>query len=627
MLDREYFEQSAAKGAEYLDRKIAEKKKIDVTGVTNVTTLNNKDNSGNAIENPDVTGVTNALPDDKDLPCFRVFDSYMEQEKMFSGVWYFDRDKEGETTRTRVCSPLHIKAVTYDKQENNYGRLLHFKTTIGNWRTWAMPMDMLRGSGDELRGELLAMGVEIHPSSKSKNLLSTYLQSNPPKKQISCALQVGWCNDAFVLPDKVYGNGADDIIFQSGNRSHDEYIQKGALPGWQDGVAKYATGNPILMNAISIAFAGALLKKVNAESGGIHFVGESSTGKSTCGIAASSVWGGENYKRSWRTTANGLEGAAMLFNDGLLVLDEIGECDAREVGNIVYALGNGKGKQRASRSGSAREVNTWRCFVLSNGEVSIQTKMHEANQRSKAGQAVRLIDLPVDRKHGIFDELHGFNSGAELSELIKVESEKNYGIAGRMFLEKLTSSNANLNEIYRRMKKSIADNIEGAEGQHKRVAARFALIALAGELATEYRITGWEDGHALDAAIEGFKVWCGTRGRGNDERRQILDQLSDFIDRYNDSKFSSVNNSSVTVHDRAGWYENDSDNRLYLFTGSGLREALKGHDFKRGLDMLISVGVLIVPNGKGERAVQRKINGRNTKIYQININNLSEATQ
>ena len=32
-----------------------------------------------------------------------------------------------------------------------------------------------------------------------------------------------------------------------------------------------------------------------------------------------------------------MEGAAALFNDCLLALDEISECDPREVGAIVYA--------------------------------------------------------------------------------------------------------------------------------------------------------------------------------------------------------------------------------------------------------------------------------------------------
>ena len=46
-----------------------------------------------------------------------------------------------------VCSPLHIDAVTFDGQDNNFGRLLRFKNTLGRWREWAMPMELLRGGG------------------------------------------------------------------------------------------------------------------------------------------------------------------------------------------------------------------------------------------------------------------------------------------------------------------------------------------------------------------------------------------------------------------------------------------------------------------------------------------------
>ncbi|GJL72972.1 MAG: membrane protein [Nitrosomonas sp.] len=615
----DYFEESAARGAAYIEAKLAKKSHV-----------NGKESENKVINLAGKTGLVigaTALPNETEVPCFRVFDSYIKSERMHAGVWFFEKDRDENITRTRVCSPLYVEAVTYDNQENNYGRLLRFKTTKGSWRAWAMPMEMLGGSGDELRRELMAMGVEIQPGNRPRNLLSVYLQSNPPRKEIKCALQVGWCDDSFVLPDKVYGEDGDNIIFQSGNRVHEEYTRKGTLDGWQEGVAQYAANNPMLMLAISVAFTGALLKKTNAESGGINLFGESSTGKSTGGIAAGSVWGGENYCRNWRTTANGLEGAAMLFNDGLLVLDELGECDAREVGNIVYALGNGKGKQRANRTGSAREVNRWRCFVLSTGEISISAKMFEAGQRSRPGQAVRLIDIPVNRQHGIFDELHGFHSGAELSDTIREEAGKNYGIAGRVFLENLTSRAENINERYRRTKESMAATIEGAEGQHKRVAARFALIALAGELATEYGITGWDDGEALAAAIEGYKAWCSTRGKGNDERRQILEQIADFIDRYGDSKFSRVHDSSVIINDRAGWYEDGTEGRVYLFTKSGLREALKGCDFKRSLDLLVNLGALPEPSENGERAQNRRIDGRQTKVYQINSEKILQVTQ
>jgi putative DNA primase/helicase len=64
---------------------------------------------------------------------------------------------------------------------------------------------------------------------------------------------------------------------------------------------------------------------------------------------------------------------------------------------------------------------------------------------------------------------------------------------------------------------------DGTEGQDKRAAARFALIGLAGELATDYGVTGWQVGAAVEAAAHGFKLWQSMRGKGNDERRQSGD--------------------------------------------------------------------------------------------------------
>jgi hypothetical protein len=67
--------------------------------------------------------------------------------------------------------------------------------------------------------------------------------------------------------------------------------------------------------------------------------------------ANASVWGGPGFKRSWRATSNGMEGAAALSNDSCLALDEISESDPRDIGAVVYALANGVGKQRAGRTG------------------------------------------------------------------------------------------------------------------------------------------------------------------------------------------------------------------------------------------------------------------------------------
>jgi putative DNA primase/helicase len=570
-------------------------------------------------ESPPVTEPA-TIPSETERPCFRVLGEWTERggQKYRPGVWFFSTDKEGSPLQAWVCSPLHCEAVTHDQQENNFGRLLRFKTTAGKWREWSMPMDLLAGDGAMLRAELLAMGVEIDPTSKARNLLASYLQDRAPKRRIRCATQVGWCGEQFVLPDIVIGPKAAGVTYQSGERGHDEYTQAGTLDGWRAGIAARAVGNPLLLLALSASFAGPILARCNAESGGIHFVGDSSTGKTTALEVACATWGGPGYRRSWRATANGMEGAAALFNDCLLALDEISECDPREVGAIVYALGNGRGKQRASRSGSARGITRWRCFVISSGERTIATAMLEGGQRAKAGQAVRLLDIPAARTFGAWDDLHGAESAAAFSDDLKRAAAQHHGLAGRAFLGKLTHDVRDFCATLEQVKALPMFSAVGGEGQDRRAAARFALIGMAGELATEYGVTGWPEGAAIEAAALAFGLWRMTRGKGNDEQRQILDRVSSFIERHGDSRFSDAEaNGEAHVRERAGWWRDSMGERTYLFTADAMREALKGFDFNRGLDALQSAGALPAPGANGERARSLRIAGRGLKLYQI----------
>ncbi|MBK7001965.1 MAG: DUF927 domain-containing protein [Rhodoferax sp.] len=522
-----------------------------------------------------------------------------------------------------ICSPLHIEAITFDAQSNNFGRLLRFKTTVGKWREWAMPMELLAGDGCQLRAELLAMGVALDPGS-AKFQLPVYLQWKEPKRRMHCALQVGWCGESFVLPDTVIGPGAAGVIFQSGERGHEEHTQAGTLEGWKEGIAAKAVGNPLLMLAVSASFAGPILARCNAEGGGFHIVGDSSTGKTTLIEAACATWGGPGFKRSWRATANGMEGAAAMFNDCLLALDEISECDPKEIGAIVYALGNGSGKQRASRSGNARSVTRWRCLVISSGERTIATAMQEGGHRAKAGQSVRLLDIPAAQTFGAWDTLHGAVSPAAFSDAIKRAAVQHHGHAGRAFLERLTRDKTDFCAVLEEAKAAPSFATDGTEGQDKRAAARFALIGMAGELATEYGLTGWKVGDAGKAAAQAYKLWQAGRGKGNSERKQILQQVAAFIERHGDSRFSdSDSTEDAPVRDRAGWWRDGSAGREYLFTTDGMHEALKGFDFKRALDVLQLAGAIPEPGKNGERSRPIRIAGRTMKLYPVTPDKLT----
>ena len=155
---------------------------------------------------PDPAASATSPPPEGKRPCYRVLDDWQEGDdgqRYPRGVYFCGTQtrKNGTTAPvdTRICSPLYVDAVTHDEQKDNFGRLLRFKTTLNEWREWAMPMEMLKGSGEELRGALLAMGVNLAPNHARKQL-AAYLQWRTPTQRMRCAMQTGWAGaGSFVL--------------------------------------------------------------------------------------------------------------------------------------------------------------------------------------------------------------------------------------------------------------------------------------------------------------------------------------------------------------------------------------------------------------------------------------------
>src|SRR5260364_372212 len=54
----------------------------------------------------------------------------------------------------RICAPLHVKALVRDAASENWGRLLEFRDADGHLHRWSMPMSLLKGGSDAVRGEL-----------------------------------------------------------------------------------------------------------------------------------------------------------------------------------------------------------------------------------------------------------------------------------------------------------------------------------------------------------------------------------------------------------------------------------------------------------------------------------------
>lgn len=307
------------------------------------------------------------------------------------GVFFLGTDKDGNQLPARwICSPLSVIAKTRDAKSGEWGRLLEWKDDDGVTHQWAMPLSMLQGDVSDVRRELARLGLAISPNKSSRDLLTSYLQIFPVEARARCVDKLGWYDDIFVTANESIGNTAEKVVFQNTHAIEPALSVSGTVEEWRDSIGKLAEGNSRLIFAISTAFAPILAKLTGEDSGGFHFRGASSSGKSTALKVAASVWGNPKaYCRLWRSTSNGLEGLAALHNDGLLILDELSQVDPREAGEAAYLLANGQGKTRASRTGTVKQSSSWSLFFLSAGEESLTALMAKAGQRTNAGQEIK----------------------------------------------------------------------------------------------------------------------------------------------------------------------------------------------------------------------------------------------
>lgn len=244
-----------------------------------------------------------------------------------------------------------------------------------------------------------------------------------------------------------------------------------------------ASGSVTARIVLAAAFASVLVHPVGALPFFVHlWGGESGTGKTVALMLAASVWANPTmgrYIQSFNATKVGHEKLAAFYNHLPLMIDELQLAKgARGKPDFdVYALAEGVGRTRGTRTGGIERTATWALCVLTTGESPITT------MQSGAGAVNRVIDIECSPTQKVIED------GPGISAVVK----RNYGFAGREFVETLyEDSGGNVEraqELYKKYFRILSEN-DTTEKQ----AMAAAVILAADELATEW-IFG--DGRAL----------------------------------------------------------------------------------------------------------------------------------
>lgn len=537
-------------------------------------------------------------------------------------------------SETWLCSPLEILGIGVIGKDH-YRVMRWKKAGCGEIVTMAMASE---GIGDHDGWRMLkAAGLNVTTKSNYRAILADWMQLHGSHDEWQLSTTTGWHFGAYIMPDgSVIGESEKPILFTGKSAAFNGYTVAGTAESWRGTVARLASGNPSMMLGVAASLAAPLIGLVGADGFGVHLFEQSSAGKTTTANIASSVWGEPDALRlTWYGTALGIANEAEAHNDGLLPLDEIGQGgNAREVSTSAYTLFNGSGKLQGAKEGGNREIKRWRTVAISTGEMDVETFLKSEGLKVKAGQLVRLLNVPMEKA----TQFHEYSNGKAHADALKAAWVENHGAVGREWVKWLAAHQQEAKDAVRECRERWRGMIpENYGDQVHRVAERFAILEAA--LVLSVHVTGWDVQGCHDAIRHNFNAWINVFGTDNKENGQIIEQATAFLTANSISRFVPVDFdelSQMNIHNLAGYKNKGKSNiddaiTFYVLPAVFKAEVASGFDANQAARVLHGVNMLKRPSsGKGWQTRTPRIkhlNGKQLRAYALLMTDAEEGDE
>lgn len=304
---------------------------------------------------------------------------------------------------------------------------------------------------------------------------------------------MGWKEgDKFLLGETLYSRDAGgnvtservDAAGSSGRASDTPFTMAGTRDAWVQltDIAGRA-GMPIHMFALLVSFSAPLYTFSGLRGMTLNLYGPTGTGKTLAQTWQQSIWGDPaRLHYSAKFTTNALFARIATYNNLPVTIDETTMMPAKEVGDFLYWVSQGRDKARLNRFAEERDAKTWATVVTTSSNRSMMSALAAGGLETDA-QMARLLELTVD-PHPLF--ARSTSAGKRMYDIISA----NYGHVGREFVAHLVTLGAvglraTLAEHRTRFFAKYKCTFAGAERYWEQC---IVMADLAGEIAAELQL-------------------------------------------------------------------------------------------------------------------------------------------
>lgn len=525
--------------------------------------------------------------------------------------------------RHKVCSSIEVTAKIRDKESAGWGLVVRLVDPDGQQKQIIVPwrdLNVTSGERDPV-GKLRDQGLQLYSTGAASEIRDFLTRSHPAAIARSID-RTGWQGDAaFALPGRIIGAPNEPLVWAGEQSDAEIYRGTRTLADWRASIAQPAADHPLLVAALCHGLVGPILELCDADGFGIHLFGKSSSGKTTAAVITASIWGPpERFVRSWRTTVNGLEGVAAAQNEVLLVLDELKQASPDDIAQALYMISQGRGKQRAGRSGQARSAKTWNVPYISTGEISTQTYVNSAfGNKATAGQQVRCLDIRVPADTGIFREGSEPQENSALATHLKAVANDCHGTAGPAFLERIVKGKDAAKMAVCTLRKEFGADpciqellASKPDGQVLRVLDQISILYATGCLASTLSVFDFSGVQVRNAALLILELWLKERGGVEaHEDQEAVETIRGFI-QVNQFRFITIADEEEAYRRSAPTkpvgYHLVKDRIFAIYPTVWKQEACLGLDEKQVAAKLVALGHLQAEMSKGRiKKVAKKV--------------------